>query len=59
VSATDWKALGAFGALAVALSLWDGRAALILVGAAALVVVVRHSDQLPYIGTNPKEKKSS
>jgi hypothetical protein len=42
----DWKVLGSFGLLALALSMYDAKLALYLVGVASAVVVVRNADKL-------------
>jgi len=39
----DWHTLGAFGLLTVALSLFDRRMALYVVGVASAVVIVKNS----------------
>lgn len=52
----EWKTLAAFGALAGALALFDGKLALQMIGIAAVVVVVRNSDKLPLVGTTGGKK---
>jgi hypothetical protein len=50
MSAHEWKVVVAFGALAGALALFDGKLALQMIGVAAFVVVVRNSNKLPITG---------
>lgn len=47
MTAHEWHVIGAFGALAGALALFDGKLALEVIGLAALIVVVRNADKLP------------
>ncbi len=42
----DWKVLGAYGAFVLALSLYDAKIALYIVGIGAAVVLVRNGDNL-------------
>lgn len=52
----EWHVIGAFGALIGAIALWDGKAAMQLLGVAAIVVVVRNADKLPTFSTSSKGK---
>lgn len=46
LSVHDWKVLGAYGAFVLALSLYDAKIALYIVGIGAAVVLVRNGDNL-------------
>lgn len=50
VTPHEWKMLAAFGALAGALALFDGKLALGAIGVATLVVLVKNSNKLPIVG---------